>query len=142
MWIGEGTIEEVNEDGLVKIKVNRDHLYVACSACAAAEHVMITAYNTVGAEEGNYVRYEVDDSHLVLSSFVCFIMPLLLAAVGGFAGYMLTTTVLWGVIGAAIGVLIGVLGVKHYDKSLGRVLDTRAYITAILGKDEAAAHEG
>ena len=50
MRIGEGTIEEIKEDGLAKIKVSRDFLYVACSACAGAEHVMITAYN--GTEPG------------------------------------------------------------------------------------------
>lgn len=82
MRIGEGTIEEIKEDGLAKIKVSRDFLYVACSACAGAEHVMITAYNGLGAQEGNRVRYEVDDSHLAMSSFICFMMPLLLAAAG------------------------------------------------------------
>lgn len=82
MRIGEGTIEEIKENGLAKVKVSRDFLYVACSACAGAEHVMIMAYNGLGAREGDRVRYEVDDSHLAMSSFICFIMPLLLAAAG------------------------------------------------------------
>ena len=75
MRIGEGTIEEIKENGLAKVKVSRDFLYVACSACAGAEHVMVMAYNGLGAREGDRVRYEVDDSHLAMSSFICFIMP-------------------------------------------------------------------
>ena len=57
MRIGEGTIEEIKEDGLAKIKVSRDFLYVACSACAGAEHVMITAYNGLGGKARERVCY-------------------------------------------------------------------------------------
>lgn len=136
MRIGEGTVEEIKDDGLVKVKVSRDYLYVACSACAAADHVMITAYNRVGAQEGERVRYEVDDSHLAMSSFICFIMPLILAAAGAIVGYALGLTTVWGTIGAGIGLLVGAVGVKHYDTSLGKVIDTKATITAVITDDE------
>lgn len=136
MRIGEGTIEEIKEDGLAKIKVSRDFLYVACSACAGAEHVMITAYNGLGAQEGNRVRYEVDDSHLAMSSFICFMMPLLLAAAGALAGYGLGAETMWGTAGAVIGLACGVAGVKYYDNRLGKMIDTKASITAILDDEE------
>ncbi len=138
MRIGEGTIEEIKENGLAKVKVSQDFLYVACSACAGAEHVMIMAYNGLGAREGDRVRYEVDDSHLAMSSFICFIMPLLLAAAGALAGYGLGTETMWGIAGAVIGLAFGVAGVKYYDNRLGKVIDTKASITAILedGEDD------
>lgn len=136
MRIGEGTIEEIKEDGLAKIKVSRDFLYVACSACAGAEHVMITAYNGLGAQEGNRVRYEVDDSHLAMSSFICFMMPLLLAAAGALAGYGLGAETMWGTAGAVIGLACGAAGVKYYDNRPGKMIDTKASITAILDDEE------
>ena len=57
MRIGEGFIEEIKENGLAKVRVSRDSLYVACSACAAADHVKIVAYNYLGADEGDRVRF-------------------------------------------------------------------------------------
>lgn len=135
MRIGEGTVEEIKDDGLVKVKVSRDHLYVACSACAAADHVMITAYNRIGAQEGEKVRYEVDDSHLAMSSFICFIMPLILAAVGAMIGYSLGLATGWGIAGALIGLLVGAFGVKYYDQRLGKMIDTKATLTAVI-RDE------
>ena len=137
MRIGEGTIEEIKEDGLAKIKVSRDFLYVACSACAGAEHVMITAYNGLGAQEGNRVRYEVDDSHLAMSSFICFMMPLLLAAAGALAGYGLGTRDYVGVLPVPSSAWYAELPVsKYYDNRLGKMIDTKASITAILDDEE------
>ena len=76
MRIGEGTITEILDGGLAKVRVNRDHLYVACSACFGAEHVYVTARNSLGAQEGQDVRYEVQDEHLVMGGFYLFYRPL------------------------------------------------------------------
>lgn len=136
MRIGEGTVEQVLDDGLAKVRVSKDYLYVACSACAAADHVMVTAHNHIGAEEGNRVRYTVDDSHLAMSSFVCFILPLIAMAVGGFFGYTVGASVAAGIIGTCIGLVVGAVGVKAYDKSLGSVVDARATIMEVLVDDD------
>lgn len=138
MRMGEGTVERVLDDGLAKVRVSRDHLYVACSACAAADHVMITAHNRIGAEEGSYVRYAVDDSHLAMSSFVCFILPLLVMAIGGFVGYAFGDSVVAGIVGTAVGFIVGAIGVKAYDKSLASTVDARATIMEVLVDDDDA----
>lgn len=141
MRMGEGIIEEIKENGLAKIKVSSDSLYVACSACVAAEHVFVTAYNPIGAVEGQTVRYEVEDHHLAKSAFVCFIEPLIAAIVLGFityeagvvAGY---DSFYFGAIGAVIGLLISVGIVKKYDRALGKITDTRANIVSVIPPDE------
>ena len=51
MRVGEGFVEEIKDNGLAKVRVSRDSLYVACSVCAAADHVKLLAYNSIGAAE-------------------------------------------------------------------------------------------
>lgn len=137
MRIGEGIIKEIKANGLAKVKVSSDHLYVACSACVAAEHVFVTAYNTIGAKEGQTVRYEVEDRHLITSAFICFIVPLIAAIVVGFIAYEAGVTAgydnfYFGAVGAVIGLLISGGIVKKYDMALSKIVDTKANITEIL----------
>ena len=127
MRIGEGTITEILDGGLAKVRVNRDHLYVACSACFGAEHVYVTARNGLGAQEGQDVRYEVQDEHLVMGAFICFIVPLFLVILGGIGGYSF---------GAAAGLIVSAVLVKLYDSSLGKKIDTKATITEIIETDD------
>ena len=103
MRVGEGFIEEIKENGLAKVRVSRDSLYVACSACAAADHVKIVAYNYLGADEGDRVRYQVDDSHLISGAFVCFIVPVFLILAAAVLGYFVNSNEIGALIGAAIG---------------------------------------
>lgn len=136
MRIGEGTITEILDGGLAKVRVNRDHLYVACSACFGAEHVYVTARNGLGAQEGQDVRYEVQDEHLVMGAFICFIVPLFLVILGGIGGYSFGATVLSALIGAAAGLIVSAVLVKLYDSSLGKKIDTKATITEIIETED------
>jgi sigma-E factor negative regulatory protein RseC len=143
MRMGEGVIEEIKDNGLAKIKVSSDYLYVACSACAAAEHVFVTAYNTIGAKEGQTVRYEVEDQHLASSAFVCFIVPLIAAILAGFIGYEAGLaagydSVYFGAAGAAAGLLISAGIVRKYDTALGKIMDSKANITEIIDEEGPA----
>lgn len=132
MRLGRGTVEKIRSNGLAKVRVNRDHLYVACSACFGAERVFITAYNPVGAQEGQDVQYEVQDNHLIMSSFICFIIPLLLIIIGAALGYVVGTSIYTAIIGGIVGTLLGATTIKKYDTTLGKTIDTNATITAIL----------
>jgi sigma-E factor negative regulatory protein RseC len=137
MRTGVGIIEEILDNGLAKVKVSRDSLYVACSVCAGAEHVFLTAKNSLGAEEGQSVRYEVQDDHLIMGSFMCFIMPLIIAVAVGLIGHSIGTSVGFddfysGTVGAVIGLLISAAIVRTYDASLSQRVDTKANITAII----------
>ena len=136
MRIGEGFIEEIKEDGLAKVRVSRDSLYVACSVCAAADHVKLLAYNTIGAAEGDHVRYEVDDSHLVSGAFVCFIMPVVLLLAVAALGYLFIGTGTAAVVGGLVGLIASALAVRRYDQSLSRIIDTKANIIGVVADDE------
>ncbi len=136
MRLGRGTVEKIRSNGLAKIRVNRDHLYVACSACFGAERVFITAYNPVGAQEGQDVQYEVQDNHLIMSAFICFILPLLLIAAGAVLGYQAGMTIYTAAAGGILGLVLGAAAVKKYDSRLGKIVDTKATITAIIQPDE------
>lgn len=139
MRIGEGIIEEIKDNGLAKIKVSSDYLYVACSACAAAEYVFVTAYNTIGAKEGQAVRYEVEDKHLASGAFMCFIVPLIAAILFGLIGYEAGLvggydSFYFGTAGAVVGLLISGIIVKKYDTILGKIMDSKANITEIVNE--------
>ncbi len=139
MRLGRGTVEKIRSNGLAKIRVNRDHLYVACSACFGAERVFITAYNPVGAQEGQDVQYEVQDNHLIMSAFIGFILPLLLIAAGAILGYQVGMTIYTAAAGGILGLLVGAVAIKKYDSCLGKRIDTNATITAIIQSNEKDA---
>lgn len=141
MRIGEGVIEELLDDGLAKVKVNSDRLYVACSACIAADHVFVTAHNEVGAKEGQVVKYEVEDQHVAAGAFMCFIVPLVAALLFGFIGYEAGLSYGYEgyggtIAGTVVGLLISAGIIRKYDKVLGKEIDTRANITEIIVEEE------
>ena len=136
MRIGEGFIEEIKENGLAKVRVSRDSLYVACSACAAADHVKIVAYNYLGADEGDRVRYQVDDSHLISGAFVCFVVPVFLILAAAVLGYFVNSNEVGALIGALIGAAVSAVILRTYDNVLGRIIDTKATIISIVRDDE------
>lgn len=137
MRTGIGIIEEILDNGLAKVKVSRDSLYVACSVCAGAEHVFLTAKNPLGAEEGQSVQYEVQDDHLIMGSFMCFIMPIIMAVIVGLIGHEAGLSAgidgfYSGTAGAVIGLIISAVIVRTYDAALAERVDTKANITAII----------
>ena len=76
-----------------------------------------------GAQVGQHVKFEVREVNIVIGAFVCFIMPLLVAAAGALLGHWLgiaqamdaTQT---AIAGGIIGFLLGAVGVKLFDRSL------------------------
>ena len=117
MRIGEGFIEEIKENGLAKVRVSRDSLYL-------------------GADEGDRVRYQVDDSHLISGAFVCFIVPVFLILAAAVLGYFVNSNEVGALIGAAIGAAISAVILRTYDNVLGRIIDTKATIISIVRDDE------
>lgn len=137
MRIGEGIVEEIKDDGLAKVRISRDHLYVACSECFGAERVYLTAKNPIAATEGQNVRYEVEDGPLTMGAFMCFVVPLVFLAAGAIFGYTMSGgAVELSVVGAIIGTLISAIIVKKYDTVLGRHVDTQATITSLIVPEE------
>lgn len=133
MRIGEGIVEEIKENGLAKVRISRDHLYVACSECFGAERVYLTARNPIAATEGQNVRYEVEDGPLAMGAFMCFIVPLVFLAAGAVFGYTMSGgAVEFSVVGALVGAIVSAVIVKKYDTLLGHKVDTQATITSLI----------
>ena len=128
MRFGEGFVEEIKENGLAKVRVSRDSLYVACSVCAAADHV-------------NHVRYEVDDSHLISGAFVCFILPVVMLLVVALLGYLLVGHSAGAIVGGIAGLIVSALAVRKYDRSLSRIIDTKANILSVIVDEEEEKEE-
>lgn len=137
MRTGEGIIEEILDGGEVKVKIRRDQLYAACSSCIGSEHVYITAKNSIGATKGQYIRYEVPDSNIVMGAAMCFVLPLVAAIILGLIGNTLSEG--WGYngfAGGAIGAIIGIVAsfgfIRWYDGHLKKKADTRANIIEVI----------
>ena len=76
--------------------------------------------NPIGAEAGDTVTVETESSHLLLTAFVLYILPLIAFA----AGYLLGGTALWG---AAAVVPAGVVGFLYNRRTRGN-----GYLTAVI----------
>lgn len=142
MRIGEGVVEEILADGLARVRVDKDSLYVACGACFGAEHVIIMAHNSIGAKQGENVRYEVTEAHLIFGSFLCFILPLIFIGIGAVIAYFLGITyggsmVHWIMAGALAGLIITFLFWKIADRSIAGMVDARPTISEIIEKMDA-----
>lgn len=137
MRIGEGTIEEIKDDGLAKIRISRDHLDVACPACFGAERVFVVARNPIDAAEGQDVQYEMEEGPLAMGAFMCFIVPLLGIVLGAILGYIVGHDELAVTIGGAVfGAVISAVIVRQYDRALGQRVDTQATITNVIIPEE------
>ena len=88
MKVEEGTIISLLDNGLAEIKVGRHSDCIACGACDGANDIVVKALNPVGAKVGQHVSFELRETNIVVGAFVCFIMPLLVAVIGAFLGYL------------------------------------------------------
>ncbi len=136
MKIEEGTILSVEENGLAEVKVGRHSDCMACGACPGAEHIVVKALNPVGAQVGQHVKFQVREVNVIIGAFVCFIMPLLVAAAGAAAGHWIGAASGWdtvyaAAIGGSAGLIIGVVGVKLFDRSLTNDLNAKPKIIEI-----------
>ena len=136
MKIEEGTILSIEADGMAEVKVGRHSDCMACGACPGAQHIVVKALNPVGAQVGQHVRFEVREVNVVIGAFVCFIMPLIVAAIGAFAGYWYSGVnqidyVQPAIIGGIIGFLLGAVGVKLFDRSLTNDINAKPKIIEV-----------
>ena len=136
MKIEEGTILSIEEDGLAEVKVGRHSDCMACGACPGAEHIVVKALNPIGAEVGQHVKFEVREVNIVIGAFVCFIMPLIIAGLGAVAGHWIglcqgMDAMQAAIVGGIVGFLIGVVGVKLFDRSLTNDINAKPKIIEV-----------
>ena len=64
----------------------------ACVAAASDKQRKLDALNEIGARAGERVIVELKPQHAVLAAFLIFVLPVVAALGGGFAGYRLAGT--------------------------------------------------
>ena len=133
----EGSVVSVLADGMAEVKVGRHNDCIACGACPGAENITVIARNVVGAKIGQRVEFEVREVNVVIGAFVCFVMPLIIAALGVFIGRWVSNPMGYDmiqseIVGGIAGFLIGVVGVKLFDRSLSKAEEAKPKITAII----------
>lgn len=136
MKIEEGTILSIEEDGLAEVKVGRHSDCMACGACPGAEHIVVKALNPLGAQVGQHVKFEVREVNIVIGAFICFIMPLIVAGIGAVAGHWIGLSqgmdaVQAAIVGGIAGFVIGVIGVKLFDRSLTNDINAKPKIIEV-----------
>lgn len=136
MKIEEGTILSIEEDGLAEVKVGRHSDCMACGACPGAEHIVVKALNPLGAQVGQHVKFEVREVNIVIGAFICFIMPLIVAGIGAIAGHWIGLSqgidaVQAAIVGGIAGFVIGVIGVKLFDRSLTNDINAKPKIIEV-----------
>jgi sigma-E factor negative regulatory protein RseC len=133
----EGTIISIDEVGLAEVKVGRHSDCIACGACPGAENIVVKATNPIHGKVGDRVTFEVRETNVVIGAFVCFIMPLLVAAIGVFVGRWVSTPLGYDIvqaeiIGGIVAFLIALVGVKMYDRFLSDKESSKPKIVSIL----------
>ena len=137
MKVEEGTVVSVFADGSAEVKVGRHSDCIACGACEGAKDIVVTAVNKVNAKEGQHVKFEFHDTNIVVGAFICFVMPLLLAAAGAIIGYFVSGSfgpdaVRSEVVGAIVAFCIGLGGVKYFDRSLSKSEKSKPKVIEII----------
>ena len=137
MKIEEGTIVGINDNGLADVKVGRHSDCMACGACDGAQNIVVQALNPVGAEVGQHVKFEMRETNIVIGAFVCFVMPLLVAAAGVFIGHWIALSqglneINLEIAGGIIGFLLGAVGVKLFDRSLSNDANAKPKMVEVL----------
>ena len=105
-------------------------------------NIVVKATNPVGAKVGQHVKVEVRDVNIVIGAFVCFVMPLLIAAAGAFAGYFYGTSsgidyTHYAIGGGIVGFLIGAVCVKLFDRSLTHDINAKPKVVEIMSHEAA-----
>lgn len=137
MKIEEGTVVGLNDNGLVDVKVGRHSDCIACGACDGAQNIVVQALNPIGAKVGQHVKFEMREVNIVIGAFVCFVMPLLVAAAGVFVARFIALAQAMNVVnfeigGGIIGFLIGVIGVKMFDRKITNDANARPKIVEVV----------
>lgn len=136
MRTGTGVVDTVFDNGMVKLRTNRNNLYTPCSGMICKNNALIDAKNPIGAIKGQYVRFNIPDGKMGIGGAMCFGMPLLMVLLWGALGYWLggnqgAAPELAAFAGMIVGGLIGASLLKWYEKRV-RQANTMAEITEII----------
>ena len=133
----EGLVIKVNEAmGTVTVKVGKHEECSACGACAGSRQLTMEAVNGLGAGLGQRVRFRMQEQQMLKGAFVVFMLPLLLAGLGGILGWQLgyggEAEDLYPLGLGFLGFCLGSGLVKWYDKRAAASMKEQPVITEII----------
>jgi len=120
----EGTVLETN-GGIARVRAGRHAECKDCGACPGSDAPVVDVRNSLNAQAGQRVLFEVREDKTLRGAFLIFIFPLIAffagIALGGLAAdYLTLSSFLCKAIGGAVFLLIAVLIIRAFDRHIGR----------------------
>lgn len=133
----EGIVLEVS-GSMAKVKASRHSDCENCGSCPGNTAIVVDALNPLGAQRGQRVALEVKEVNMLKAAFIVYILPLIMAVAGAFAGnYLageqLASNPLWYQIGGGfIAFGLSIIYIKYFDRNARTNEKMRPVITRIL----------
>ena len=122
--------------GTATVKVGRHDECSACGACAGSRQLTVEAVNGLGAAVGQRVKFSMQEQQMLKGAFVVFLLPLILAGVGGIIGWQLgyggEAEDLYPLGLGFLGFCLGSGVVKWYDRRTAARQKEQPVITEII----------
>ncbi len=122
--------------GTATVKVGRHDECSACGACAGSRQLTVEAVNGLGAAVGQRVKFSMQEQQMLKGAFVVFLLPLILAGVGGIIGWQLgyggEAEDLYPLGLGFLGFCLGSGMVKWYDRRTAARQKEQPVITEII----------
>lgn len=125
-------------EGMAKVKASRHSDCENCGSCPGSNAIIVEALNPVGAQIGQLVAIEVKQVNMLKAAFIVYMLPLVAAVVGVFAGTYLAAAKMvadpmWYQIGGGIvafGLSLGYI--RYFDRNARTNDKMRPVITRII----------
>ncbi|HWR44650.1 SoxR reducing system RseC family protein [Sporomusa sp.] len=133
----EGIVVEVS-DGMAKVKASRHSDCENCGSCPGNTAIIVDALNPVGAERGQRVAIEVKEVNMLKAAFIVYMLPLITATGGAFAGNYLAGLYqaagsLWYTIASGLAAFgLSIIYIKYFDRNARTNDKMKPVITRIL----------
>lgn len=133
----EGIVLEVF-DGMAKVKASRHSDCENCGSCPGTNAIVVDALNPVGAQRGQRVAIEVQQVNMLKAAFVVYMLPLIAAVAGVFAGSYLASTQMasdsmWYQAGGGVAFFgLSLIYIRYFDRNARTNDKMRPVITRIL----------
>ncbi len=139
----KGIITSVEPSDQATVKLVRDKKCQGCHACDlfGDGSASIRAVNSIGAKPGDIVEVNIGSDKVLFSSFIVFLLPILLMIAGYVVGYHIFsprgyTGEEYGIGGAAIAFLLSLVISKQIDKSVSKKHPSAAHVTNFTSLDD------
>lgn len=106
---------------IARVKIGRHLDCSNCGSCSGDAGLMMDALNPIDAKTGDTVILQLDDSNIVKSAFIVYMLPVIAAGlgwgVGFYASLLFGFSVLSQLVGSVIFFLLSVYYIIRFDKS-------------------------